>query len=152
MSMALGFGADDSTDAHDFLAACGAAGIGNNPERRLMFEVLCDAVRLIQGGQGSHVCYGDAQVRARRRSVVVEEAEGWLYDDNDELFGFVSVCQMLGINPQALRTGLGRWRMRRDAGEPVELIGKRRPANPSRDQISMPRYKRKNLRGHLQEF
>lgn len=145
MSMAIGYGRDDSTDSYAFLSAHGEAGISQRPEHRLMFELLADAIRLFQGRVRAHTPYGDAEKRARKASKVVGEAEGWIADDNDELFGFVSVCGCLGINPQALRKGLARWRMRREAGEAVEAVARRRPAHPGqgRDMISEPRYARR---------
>jgi hypothetical protein len=39
------------------------------------------------------------------------EAEEWfLSDDSHWLFSFVSICEVLGLEPESVRQGLQRWR------------------------------------------
>ena len=65
-----------------------------SPELRLMLEILVDAIRLYLGDIG------------KEKAKQIPEAEAWLAVDNDLFYGFVNVCESLGIEPQALRAGL----------------------------------------------
>ena len=67
-------------------------------EMRLMLELLIDAIRLYLGDVG----------RLKRKQW--PEAEAWIGEDNDLLFGFANVCECLGIDKNYLRAGLRKAR------------------------------------------
>ena len=67
-------------------------------EMRLMLELLIDAIRLY---------LGDAGHLKRKQQ---PEAEAWIGEDNDLLFGFANVCECLGIDKNYLRAGLRKAR------------------------------------------
>src|SRR2546427_3713621 len=74
------------------------------PEKRLMLAVLEDAV-------GTFQKYVNVSSRQGRR--LFSEAEEWFASpDADWPFGFVNVCQALGLDAEYLRAGLWRWRDR----------------------------------------
>jgi len=71
------------------------------PIRRLMLAMLRDALACIATRPGTR---GFATRKAAR------EALAWMEDTNDrEIFSFNSVCDSLGINPDALRKSLDEW-------------------------------------------
>jgi hypothetical protein len=81
-------------------------------ERRLMAAVLQDGIENFQK-------YAFATDPLGREIFDVEH--GWLVADDDHaLFAFNTVCEVLDIDPDCLRTGLLRWvEQRRD--DPVRL-------------------------------
>jgi hypothetical protein len=65
----------------------------------LLYAVLEDAVRCLQGRQGGKEWKNQAQI--------VQEAETWLFvDDYEWPFSFVNICEQLGLDPAYLRRGL----------------------------------------------
>lgn len=72
-------------------------------ERRLMAAILEDAL----------LCYrahlNTANVRRRK---LFRDAERWILADDYWLFSFRNVCDILGIDPEAVRGELRRWRRR----------------------------------------
>lgn len=74
------------------------------PEKRLMFAVLEDAIR----------CYQDNFIsRSGKKKRHFEEVEAWmLSEDGDWVFSFENVCEVLGVNPAYIRQGLARWKPR----------------------------------------
>jgi hypothetical protein len=71
------------------------------PIRRLMLAMLRDALVCIANRPGTG---GFATHKAAR------EALAWIEDTNDrEIFSFNSICDSLGINPDALRKSLADW-------------------------------------------
>jgi hypothetical protein len=74
------------------------------PELRLMFEVLCDAIRVYQGVSTPYD--GRVYPTELRRA----EAEAWIFDRwrdrDDSIFTFGSICLALGIDRDKLRGGL----------------------------------------------
>ena len=74
------------------------------PEKRLMFAVLLDAVECFQ------------QYHSGRRSKATRlfsDTEGWIFrDDHEWPFSFINVCEAVEIDPHYLRNGLSRWRQR----------------------------------------
>ena len=63
------------------------------PEKRLMGAVLEDAFHSI--------------ARYSSHEVLAKEALKWLLrDENDHLFSFVSVCEYLNLEPQAVRVAI----------------------------------------------
>jgi hypothetical protein len=70
------------------------------PERLLMLAVLEDAVWCLQN---------HAACASRKPRKLFEEALQWiLLDDDDWLFSFNNVCEVVGLNPRCLRRGLLR--------------------------------------------
>ena len=73
------------------------------PEERLMFAVLTDAVECFQKYLGAG---------SRRSRTVFSEAEAWIASrECSRLFSFEHICEVLSINPSYLRLGLTQWRI-----------------------------------------
>jgi hypothetical protein len=73
------------------------------PEEKLMFAVLTDAIECFQKYLG---------VQRRRCRNLFKEAEAWITNkDSKEFYSFEHVCEVLGISPSYLRDGLNRWRI-----------------------------------------
>jgi hypothetical protein len=67
------------------------------PERKLMLAVL-------------KVAIWDFTDRYHLRGARFEEARDWLFDrDNDGIFAFESVCEVLRLSPGKIRTALLQW-------------------------------------------
>lgn len=77
------------------------------PECRLLWAVLENAVE-------TYMKYVAATGRRGKR--LFREAELWIsQDDPTWLCSFVSICYVLGLDPDYVREGLARWRdLRRD--------------------------------------
>ena len=70
-----------------------------DPERKLMFGVLMDAIQTYQKFAGSKSFRGKALYR---------EEEAWFWsDDYDRVFSFSNICEVFGLNPAFFR-----WRLR----------------------------------------
>lgn len=89
---------------------CGeGARVALQPERRLMLAVLEQAVSTFQRNVS-------AVGRAGRRELA--EVEAWFASDDIEWpYAFVNICHTLGLDVDALRSGLRRWKERRRALE-----------------------------------
>jgi hypothetical protein len=84
------------------------SGVLERPEHRLMLAVLEDAVHVYQVG-----C-ADGGARTRR---LFAEAEQWFASEaTSSPFAFVTICQVLGLDAEYVRSGLRRWRVAREAG------------------------------------
>lgn len=87
------------------------------PEKRLMFAVLEDAIR----------CYQDNFIsRSGKKKRHFEEVREWmLSEDGDWVFSFENVCDVLGVNAAYIRQGLLRWKPRLSPAhaEPARLAG-----------------------------
>ncbi len=76
--------------------------IQKQPECRLLWAVLENAVNV-------YMKYATATGRRGRR--LFHEAEDWIWRDDPTWFcSFVSICYVLGIDPDYLRRGLRKWR------------------------------------------
>jgi hypothetical protein len=74
------------------------------PEKRLMLSMLEDAVRCFQ-------IYLTA--RSGREKRLFNEAEEWIMTKQDDwIFSFPNVCEMLGFSPEYVRQGLRRWKQK----------------------------------------
>jgi hypothetical protein len=74
------------------------------PERRLMMAVLQDAVDCFQRYAAASHPAGQA---------LFQEAEEWIWEEkNNRLFAFKNICEVLGFDPEYLRTGLMDWKDR----------------------------------------
>lgn len=79
------------------------------PEERLMFAVLTDAIECFQKYFGA---------QSRRCRVLFGEAEAWIANqDSKSLFSFENICQVLSISPSYLRVGLMRWRLAHESNK-----------------------------------
>lgn len=72
-------------------------------ERRLMLAILEDGVSCFQKYAGA------TRQRGRR---LFQEAEDWLFSDGDPEwpFSFLSICSVLGFNPEYFRMRLEMWK------------------------------------------
>jgi hypothetical protein len=76
------------------------------PEKALLLALLQDAVECYQK-------YSAAQDRVGREQFA--EAERWLMGgQNDWIFSFNNVCDLLGLDPQYLRRGLRHWKANKE--------------------------------------
>jgi hypothetical protein len=76
--------------------------IQKQPECRLLWAVLENAIDI-------YMKYAGATGRRGKR--LFQEAEAWIFqDDPTWLCSFVSICHVLGLEPEYLRLGLQRWR------------------------------------------
>jgi hypothetical protein len=109
------------------------------PIKRLMLAVLADAIRCYQ-------TYVNSGSRAQRRLFV--EAEAWLMDRKaDGAFAFETICETLGINPNCLRDGLRRWRLKElDGSNPRSLTRRSPVAGVGRIGAAPKRGRRKLLK------
>lgn len=72
------------------------------PEIMLMLAVLADGIASFQKFSSARNRRGEARFR---------EAESWLMrEDNDRLYAFENICDILGLSPNYIRAGLCRWR------------------------------------------
>lgn len=75
--------------------------IRTQPECHLLWAVL-------QNGLEEYMRYATATSRRGKR--LFREAEAWIMqDDPTWLCSFVSICHVLGLEPDYLRMGLRRW-------------------------------------------
>jgi hypothetical protein len=82
-------------------------------EKRLILSVLEDAVECFMK------CIDAATNKGQR---LFREADEWIaHEDKRWVFSFDNVCDMLDINADYMRLGLGRWKERKN-----ELIARRR--------------------------
>lgn len=92
-----------------------------DPEKRLMFAVLEDAIACFQR-------FIDA--KGRKEKQLHQNAVAWIFEsDNNRIFSFESVCEACGLNPQFLRAGLRRWsernRVIKYSGDTAQRTSKR---------------------------
>ena len=73
-----------------------------SPEHRLLWAVLRDGIE-------EYMKYVTATDRRGQR--LYRETREWITQDNPTwLFSFVTICHVLGLNPDYIREGLERWR------------------------------------------
>lgn len=75
---------------------------GMEPEKKLMFAVLEDAVR----------CFQDNVLeRSDAKQQLFAGAEAWFLSQSDDwVFSFENICEVLGVNPEYVRRGLLAWK------------------------------------------
>lgn len=99
----------DSSDAYDYIFTLHRKGFAE-PERGLLLAVLEDALRCLK--QYAHA--KDAQGEKLFR-----EAEEWLLDeDEDWIFSFSSICEVLGLNRSYIRKQAASWKQETLASRP----------------------------------
>ena len=100
----------DRADEHALPLLCypGRSGDPLRPEEGLVVAVLEHAVGIFQR-------YALAPDRAGHR--LFAEIDAWFAsDDTDYPFAFVSICDVLGLDPAYVRSGLRQWRESRQPG------------------------------------
>ena len=91
------------------------------PERRLAFAILADAVRCFQLNLGS-------QMRSKMRAF--REAELWLFETTqDGPFSLENVCYMPELHPADVRRALRQWQALKIAGVSTGPRLRRSPVN-----------------------
>lgn len=84
--------------------------VNKQPEYRLLWAIL---------QRGIEEYMKNAFATSRRGQRLYQEAETWIQgDDETWLCSFVNICHVLGLDPDALRTGLRRWRAEQ---EPLDV-------------------------------
>jgi hypothetical protein len=87
------------------------------PEKMLMLAVLEDAINCFQV---------NVVAQSGRRKKLFNEAENWIMEhDNDWIFSFVNVCELLQFNPEYVRGGLLRWKEKQLARAHTHSRGKK---------------------------
>jgi hypothetical protein len=72
------------------------------PEKQLMLAVLADALTCFQ----KHLA-----ARKRKGKNLFREADEWIFgDDDDHLFSFENVCEVIGLDPPYVRQLLAQWK------------------------------------------
>jgi len=67
-----------------------------------------------------------------RRKKLFNETEDWIMEqDSDSIFSFVSICEVLGLNPEYVRRGLLRWKEKKLARPTPHSRGKKMMAGYS---------------------
>jgi hypothetical protein len=90
-------------------------------EKKLLFAVLEDAVNCFQK---------QVAARNRRGKRLFGEAEEWIMHGNDEgVFSFNVVCELLELSPDYLRRGLLRWKHKQEASRCLFVKAKGRQNN-----------------------
>jgi hypothetical protein len=91
----------------------------DDPLNRLMMAVLQDAIRCFQRA---------ASGRSTVKKQNFREVKEWFFGRPGEgPFSFVSVCEVLEITPEYLRTGLVAWQHQCNAGLAQPLLSRRSP-------------------------
>ena len=75
------------------------------PEQRLMLAILEDALQCFQE---------NCSAKHGKKKQLFENVEKWFFEATDGwVFGFESICSVLGFEPDYLRKGLVRWRQKK---------------------------------------
>ena len=90
------------------------------PEKQLMLAVLADALTCFQKYLAA---------RKRKGKNLFRDADEWIFgEDDDHLFSFENICEVIGLDPQYVRQLLARWKAGWPAGPSRAGIYRRRPA------------------------
>jgi len=79
--------------------------------RGLMRAVLQEAIACYQG-------YFFQSSRTNEK--LSQEAEEWIFAENEGIFSFNNICETLGLNPERVRKGLKLWKARQKRIPPWE--------------------------------
>ena len=72
------------------------------PEKRLMLTILEDALHCFQD---------NCSAKHGKRKHLFDNAQKWFFETSGGwVFGFASICSVLGLDPDYVRKGLVRWR------------------------------------------
>ena len=81
------------------------------PEKRLVLAVLEDAINCFQV---------NVMAQSGRAKKLFNDSEDWIMGrDDDWIFSFVSICELLRFNPEYVRQGLLRWKEKKLARNPT---------------------------------
>ena len=83
----------------------------HHPVRDFMLAVLEDGIACYQGYFFKP---------SRKNENLFLEAEKWISSNDDGVFSFNNICETLGLDPDALRKGLRRWRVQQIHKVPCE--------------------------------
>jgi hypothetical protein len=78
------------------------------PERRLLAAILRDAIDCYM-----RYCFG----KSRREKRMQQETEEWFFGDDEGVFSFENVCDILKLSPGYIRRGLLRYKQRPSQNE-----------------------------------
>ncbi|HEY3306592.1 MAG TPA: hypothetical protein VGL70_23980 [Candidatus Binatia bacterium] len=79
--------------------------VQTEPEKRLMLAVLEDALACFQKHFSS---------RGGRGLRLFRETEEWIFrGDNSQPFSFTNICEVVGFDPEYVRQGLLKWRVKK---------------------------------------
>jgi hypothetical protein len=84
-------------------------------ERTLLLAILEDGIRSFQE---------NLFATSGKRRTIFDEANEWIFSDDDSWFcSFVSICNLLSLEPQYIRRGLHQWeaRMNKSAAQKKPL-------------------------------
>jgi hypothetical protein len=91
----------DPLTPYDYLRTSRRA-VHLEPEKHLMHAILEEAIKTFR----LHV-----SSKSKREHKLFLEAELWIMDPADNwLFSFENVCEVLGLDPAFVRSGLARWK------------------------------------------
>jgi hypothetical protein len=109
------------------------------PEKKLLLAVLEDAIACFQKY---------LFVRDGKGKILFQEAEEWiLEEDNDWLFSFDNLCEMLGFEPSYLRDGLIHWKAQKLESQAKARIYQLTPrTNQRKPQGRAPRRANRRVR------
>ena len=79
--------------------------------RALMLALLEEAIACFQGRFFKP---------SRTNDKLFQEAEEWINSNDEGAFSFINVCESLGLDPEALRKGLERWKAKQIGIPPEE--------------------------------
>ena len=79
-------------------------------ERTLLLAILEDGIRSFQE---------NLFATSGKRRTIFDEANEWIFSDDDTWFcSFVSICNLLNLEPQYIRRGLHQWEAKLNKGAP----------------------------------
>lgn len=99
----------ENTEMIDFTAHSPLASPPPAVAERIRMQPECHLLwAILENGIAEYMKYAAATSRRGKR--LFHEAEEWIrQDDPTWLCSFVSICHVLGLDPDYLRTGLRRW-------------------------------------------
>ena len=106
------------------------------PEKRLMFAILLDAVECFQKYSLLPGQYADR---------LFKDTEHWIFEDDHKWpFSFMNICEAVEMDPNYLRKGLALWKLRAMQKRiPSQRLSSTRDginvlSNPKRNVLSRP--------------
>ncbi|OGZ46214.1 MAG: hypothetical protein A3C84_01715 [Candidatus Ryanbacteria bacterium RIFCSPHIGHO2_02_FULL_48_12] len=100
------------------------------PQNRFYLIRQCGEARLLwrvlENGIETYMRY--AHTTSRRGRYLFEEAEQWIWaDDPAWLCSFVSICNIVGFDPDYIRDGLVRWKNQAYLQTPTQSLDPKHP-------------------------
>ncbi len=104
--------------------------VQTEPEKRLLLAVLEDALACYQKHFSS---------RGGRGMRLFRETEEWIFrEDSTRPFSFTNICEVVGFDPQYIRSGLHKWREMK-IEEISRMTFEPAPAKAKRIKVPTPR-------------